>query len=122
MKTRFKARISRYFRVFSGSGNLDMGHAMSDKFRKMSGIFCSRRSSRLVDVVPIRVRSGAPMTHPPCIYSLIFFIGFNLYTSFPHLKSMHGLPIDTSTSISLVVKSEANPMTLGVINRTPNCS
>jgi hypothetical protein len=44
--------------------------------------FC-RRSA---DHYCIRVRSGAPMTHPPCIYNLIFFVDFNLYTSFPHLK------------------------------------
>ena len=62
MKTRFKARISRYFHVFSGSGNLD-GACDEWQIRK-----------------------------------------------------------DVRDLLFEAVKSEANPMTLGVIHRTPNCS
>ena len=41
------------------------------------------------DYYYIRVRSGVPMTHPPCIYSLIFFIDQSTHEFVRQLSTHH---------------------------------
>jgi len=48
------------------------------------------------------------VTHLPCIYSLILFVDFNLYTSSSFLTSAHGLPIDKNGLKSGLVSREGH--------------